>query len=184
MRGEEDGLAPIAGLDDAVAERLLHDGIEPPGRLVEDEQVGSDHQGGDQDALLAFLTRARRLHRLDEHIVHHLSVYMVRADCGGPGWPLPDGMGEVELEASLLPPLTGPGPGCSSTTRATKANQERCSPAARCAIDNSSLVTRSWVSSVTSHTPTRPLKLPPAPRHMSPSSTWTFWLSTSASKRR
>jgi transposase len=32
--------------------------------------------------------------------------YMVRADSAGIGWPLPEGIGEDELEAALFPPLT------------------------------------------------------------------------------
>ena len=52
VRGEEHGLAAVAGLADAVPERLLHQRVEPAGRLVEDEQVGAGHQGGDQDDLL------------------------------------------------------------------------------------------------------------------------------------
>jgi transposase len=32
--------------------------------------------------------------------------YMVRADCAGLGRPLPEGMGDEELEAALFPPLT------------------------------------------------------------------------------
>ena len=48
----------------------------------------------------------------------------------------------------------------------------------------SSWATRSCVSSVSFHAPTRPLKLPPAPRHMLPSSTWIVRLSTSASRSR
>jgi transposase len=32
--------------------------------------------------------------------------YMVRADSAGIGWPLPDGIGDDELEAALFPPLT------------------------------------------------------------------------------
>ena len=40
VRGQKDRLAPVARLADAVAKRLLHQRVEPAGRLVEDEQVG------------------------------------------------------------------------------------------------------------------------------------------------
>ena len=50
---EEDGLTPVTGFSDAGAKGLLHERIESARRLVEDEQVGTDHQRADEDDLLA-----------------------------------------------------------------------------------------------------------------------------------
>ena len=52
VRRQEHGLPGIAGLGHAVAERLLHERVEPGGGLVEHEQVGARHQGGDEQYLL------------------------------------------------------------------------------------------------------------------------------------
>jgi len=57
VRREKDGLATLVGLVDADTEGLLHEGIEPGGRLVEDEQVGPGHEGGDELELLAVALR-------------------------------------------------------------------------------------------------------------------------------
>ena len=46
--GEEDRLAPRPGLADAAAELVGHEGVETGGRLVEDQQVGTGRQRGDQ----------------------------------------------------------------------------------------------------------------------------------------
>ena len=50
---EEHGLTPVTGLSDAGAKGLLHQRIEAARGLVEDEQVGADHQRADEDDLLA-----------------------------------------------------------------------------------------------------------------------------------
>ena len=52
VRRQEHRLPGIARLGHAVAERLLHERVEPAGGLVEHEQVGARHQGGDEQYLL------------------------------------------------------------------------------------------------------------------------------------
>ena len=52
VRGQEDRLASLTSLMDALTKHLLHQRVEPARRLVEDEELGSGHEGGDQDQLL------------------------------------------------------------------------------------------------------------------------------------
>ena len=53
VRRKEDGLASSPCLVHAATERLLHQRIEPAGRLVEEQQAGSAHERRDEDQLLA-----------------------------------------------------------------------------------------------------------------------------------
>jgi hypothetical protein len=53
VRRQKHGLVALARIVDAVAKYLLHQGIEPAGRFVKDEQVGAGHERSDEDELLA-----------------------------------------------------------------------------------------------------------------------------------
>ena len=52
VAGEQDGGALFCGLDHALAEDLLHEGVQAGGGLVEDEEVHRLAQGGDKGDLL------------------------------------------------------------------------------------------------------------------------------------
>jgi len=56
-RGQEDRLASLARLVDAVTKRLFHQWVEAARRLVEDKELGSRHEGGNEDQLLAIALR-------------------------------------------------------------------------------------------------------------------------------
>jgi len=52
VRRQEDSVPPPPRLRNALAERLLHQRIQPAGRLIQDQQVGPRAQRGDQQHLL------------------------------------------------------------------------------------------------------------------------------------
>ncbi len=53
VRGKEYRLAVLLGFGDAVAECLLHEGVEAAGWLIKDEQVGAPHERRNQHQFLA-----------------------------------------------------------------------------------------------------------------------------------
>ena len=58
-RREEDGPAPLALLEDEVADLLAADRIEAAHRLVEDEQLGVVHERGGEAGALEHALRER-----------------------------------------------------------------------------------------------------------------------------
>src|SRR5262249_51006407 len=55
--GEEDRLPRVPRLLNALAEHLLHQGVEAARRLIEDEELGARHQGRDEAQLLPIALR-------------------------------------------------------------------------------------------------------------------------------
>ena len=97
VRGEEDRAAALALLGDQRQELLLHQRVEPAGRLVEDQQLGRVEAGQDQTDLLAVAAR-----ELAERTIE------VGAEALGQGFGAAD---------ALDPPQTGEQPQRFASTR-------------------------------------------------------------------